>query len=84
MTTLLLEHKPLDHMCARCFDDAYLPYETKVCPRCGRRFHQPKVVMPVSVPTILVGKVAFAAYEDIVAQEDRRVVELLTQIGGTA
>lgn len=84
MATLLLEHKPLNHMCARCYDDAYLTYETKVCPRCGCRFTEPKVVVPASLETVLVGKMGFAAYEDVVAAEDARVVELLTQFGGTA
>lgn len=83
MTALLLEHKPLTHLCPRCFDGTYLAYETKLCPHYGHRFTEPKVVVPVPFETVLVGKMAFAAYEGLRALEDTWVLGLLEQIGGT-
>jgi hypothetical protein len=83
-TPLLLEHKPLDHMCARCYHSDYLPYETPVCPNCGRKFETPKVVFPVDLERILVGRSAYHAHMDVQALEDARVLDLLAQLGEPA
>jgi len=79
-TPLLLEHDPLQHWCAGCFQ-ALVPYEAKECPRCGRRWEaEPKVVFKVTEEQVIVGGLGFLATEEVQRIEDARALESIREV----